>query len=179
MAVESRELKFIATEEKGEVSALYARPRGAKALLVLGHGSGTNMRHRFIKQPVKPSPFRCGSHGEGLLVLWCGALALGISLKAIWAVERCTSAPALHHCDSSVNSTKNSLTKYARKYIFLLCLSPLNTDCAQRKSKRKSCWHILKNVACYITSLSVRESKHGKRIKKVCLVMNRPKQYHC
>ena len=48
MAVESRELKFIVTEEKGEVSALYARPRGAKALLVLGHGSGTNMRHRFM-----------------------------------------------------------------------------------------------------------------------------------
>ena len=45
MAVEPRELKFIATEEKGEVSALYARPRRAKALLVLGHGSGTNMRH--------------------------------------------------------------------------------------------------------------------------------------
>ena len=42
-------LKFIATPEKGEVSALYARPRGAKALLVLGHGSGTNMRHRFMQ----------------------------------------------------------------------------------------------------------------------------------
>ena len=47
MAVEPRELKFIATAEKGEVSALYARPRGARALLVLGHGSGTNMRHLF------------------------------------------------------------------------------------------------------------------------------------
>ncbi len=50
MAVEPRELKFIATEEKGEVSALYARPRGAKALLVLGHGSGTNMRHLFMEE---------------------------------------------------------------------------------------------------------------------------------
>ncbi len=50
MAVESRELKFIATEEKGEVSALYARPRGAKALFVLGHGSGTNMRHLFMQE---------------------------------------------------------------------------------------------------------------------------------
>ena len=50
MAIESRELKFIATEEKGEVSALYARPRGAKALFVLGHGSGTNMRHLFMQE---------------------------------------------------------------------------------------------------------------------------------
>lgn len=50
MAVEPRELKFIATEEKGEVSALYARPRGARALLVLGHGSGTNMRHLFMQE---------------------------------------------------------------------------------------------------------------------------------
>ena len=50
MAVEPRALKFIATEEKGEVSALYARPRGAKALLVLGHGSGTNIRHRFMQE---------------------------------------------------------------------------------------------------------------------------------
>ena len=49
MAVEPKALKFIATPEKGEVSALYARPRGAKALLVLGHGSGTNMRHRFMQ----------------------------------------------------------------------------------------------------------------------------------
>ena len=50
MAVEPKALKFIATEEKGEVSALYARPRGAKALLVLGHGSGTNMRHLFMEE---------------------------------------------------------------------------------------------------------------------------------
>ncbi len=50
MAVEPRELKFIATEEKGEVSALYVRPRGAKALLVLGHGAGTNMRHLFMQE---------------------------------------------------------------------------------------------------------------------------------
>ena len=42
-------LKFIATREKGEVSALYARPHGATAVLVLGHGSGTNMRHQFMQ----------------------------------------------------------------------------------------------------------------------------------
>ena len=53
MSVDTRELKFIATEEKGEVSAILARPGGpgdAKALLVLGHGSGTNMRHRFMEE---------------------------------------------------------------------------------------------------------------------------------
>lgn len=53
MSFDTRELKFIATEEKGEVSAILARPGGpatAKALLVLGHGSGTNMRHRFMEE---------------------------------------------------------------------------------------------------------------------------------
>lgn len=65
MPVGTRELKFIATEEKGEVSAILAKPAGpgdaditggaggpaaAHALLVLGHGSGTNMRHRFMEE---------------------------------------------------------------------------------------------------------------------------------
>ena len=63
MSVDTRELKFIATEEKGEVSAILAGrtgrpagtggaggPDGAHALLVLGHGSGTNMRHRFMEE---------------------------------------------------------------------------------------------------------------------------------
>ncbi len=49
MAVKAKELKFLATEEKGEVSALYARPSGVDALLVLGHGAGTNMRHSFMQ----------------------------------------------------------------------------------------------------------------------------------
>ena len=62
MSVDTREMKFTATEEKGEVSAILARPAGpdgsggsddqaaAHALLVLGHGSGTNMRHRFMEE---------------------------------------------------------------------------------------------------------------------------------
>ena len=50
MAIETKESQFEATQEKGKVSALYARPRGAKALLVLGHGSGTNLRHRFMQE---------------------------------------------------------------------------------------------------------------------------------
>ena len=42
-------LKFAATEEKGEVSALLLRPEKARALLVLGHGASTNMRHAFLE----------------------------------------------------------------------------------------------------------------------------------
>jgi predicted alpha/beta-hydrolase family hydrolase len=38
-------MKFLATPEKGEVSALLVRPGGASHLLVLGHGASTNMRH--------------------------------------------------------------------------------------------------------------------------------------
>ena len=38
------ETKFLATPEKGEVSALLMRPEGATHLLVLGHGASSNMR---------------------------------------------------------------------------------------------------------------------------------------
>jgi predicted alpha/beta-hydrolase family hydrolase len=43
-----KELKFLATPEKGEVSALLVRPAGSKHLLVLGHGASTNMRHATL-----------------------------------------------------------------------------------------------------------------------------------
>ena len=49
MTITLKELKFVATEEKGDVSALYAEPELAKALLVLGHGAGTHMRHPFMQ----------------------------------------------------------------------------------------------------------------------------------
>jgi hypothetical protein len=42
-------LRFVATPEKGEVSALLRRPANARALLVLGHGASTNMRHAFLE----------------------------------------------------------------------------------------------------------------------------------
>jgi predicted alpha/beta-hydrolase family hydrolase len=42
------EMRFVATPEKGEVSALLLRPENARALLVLGHGASTNMRHTFL-----------------------------------------------------------------------------------------------------------------------------------
>jgi predicted alpha/beta-hydrolase family hydrolase len=40
-----KESRFLATPEKGEVSALLMRPEGAMHLLVFGHGASTNMRH--------------------------------------------------------------------------------------------------------------------------------------
>ncbi len=43
------ELKFLATPEKGEVSALLIRPSHATHLLVLGHGASTNMRHATLQ----------------------------------------------------------------------------------------------------------------------------------
>lgn len=45
----TRELRLIATPEKGEVSALLMRPDGATHILVLGHGASTNMRHATLQ----------------------------------------------------------------------------------------------------------------------------------
>lgn len=42
--MQSSELKFTATPNKGEVSALLTLPDGATHLLVLGHGASSNMR---------------------------------------------------------------------------------------------------------------------------------------
>jgi uncharacterized protein len=49
MAHDARELKFHATPDKGEVSALLIRPEGASHLLVLGHGASTDMRHATLQ----------------------------------------------------------------------------------------------------------------------------------
>lgn len=43
------ELKFTATPDKGEVSALLIRPQNATRLLVLAHGASTNMRHATMQ----------------------------------------------------------------------------------------------------------------------------------
>jgi predicted alpha/beta-hydrolase family hydrolase len=43
------ELRFVATPEKGSVSALLVRPEGASHLLVLGHGASTTMRHATLR----------------------------------------------------------------------------------------------------------------------------------
>jgi predicted alpha/beta-hydrolase family hydrolase len=44
-----KELTFLATSEKGRVSALLIRPAGASHLLVLGHGASTTMRHATLR----------------------------------------------------------------------------------------------------------------------------------
>ena len=49
MPHDARELKFLATPEKGVVSALLIQPEGATHLLVLGHGASTNMRHTTLQ----------------------------------------------------------------------------------------------------------------------------------
>jgi predicted alpha/beta-hydrolase family hydrolase len=44
-----KQMKFLATPEKGEVSALLLRPAKANDILVLGHGASTNMRHATLQ----------------------------------------------------------------------------------------------------------------------------------
>ena len=67
----AKELKFLATPEKGEVSALLIRPEEATHLLVLGHGASTNMRHDTL-QTIADRPF-----GKTLLVLAALSFAVG------------------------------------------------------------------------------------------------------
>lgn len=43
------ELKFTATPEKGDVSAILMRPEGATHVLVLGHGASSNMRTPLLQ----------------------------------------------------------------------------------------------------------------------------------
>src|SRR5436309_2118770 len=45
----TKELKFTATPDKGDVSAILMLPDGATHLLVLGHGASTNMRHATLQ----------------------------------------------------------------------------------------------------------------------------------
>lgn len=44
-----KELRFLATPEKGEVSAILIKPEGATHLLVLGHGAGADMRSKAMQ----------------------------------------------------------------------------------------------------------------------------------
>jgi uncharacterized protein len=46
---QATEMRFLATPEKGEVSALLVRPDDASHLLVLGHGASTDMRHATLR----------------------------------------------------------------------------------------------------------------------------------
>jgi uncharacterized protein len=49
MNYEAIEMKFLATPEKGMVSALLIRPANASHLLVLGHGASSNMLHATLQ----------------------------------------------------------------------------------------------------------------------------------
>ena len=42
------EMRFQASRSAGEVSAIMTRPPDARWMLVLGHGAGAGMRHRFL-----------------------------------------------------------------------------------------------------------------------------------
>lgn len=44
-----KELRFLATPEKGEVSAILIKPEGATHLLVLGHGAGADMLSKAMQ----------------------------------------------------------------------------------------------------------------------------------
>ena len=46
----SKELKFTATPDKGEVSAILLKPKDATHLLVLGHGAGADMRSASMQK---------------------------------------------------------------------------------------------------------------------------------
>lgn len=58
------ELRFVATPEKGEVSALLNRPDGATHQLILGHGASTNMRHATLGANRKRLPPDTGSRAS-------------------------------------------------------------------------------------------------------------------
>jgi len=48
MIYKLEEMRFLATPEKGEVSALMIGPNESSHLLVLRHGASTNMRHPHV-----------------------------------------------------------------------------------------------------------------------------------
>lgn len=50
MSTTKKTLSFTASKSAGTVSAITLRPRGAKALLVFGHGAGAGMEHPFMSQ---------------------------------------------------------------------------------------------------------------------------------
>ncbi len=46
----AEEIKFTAGEKVDKVSGLLILPKGAEALLVLAHGAGAGMRHKFMEE---------------------------------------------------------------------------------------------------------------------------------
>jgi predicted alpha/beta-hydrolase family hydrolase len=48
--VKAQEIRFQASERAGEVSGLLLRPQNATAVLILAHGAGAGMRHKFMEE---------------------------------------------------------------------------------------------------------------------------------
>ena len=46
----AKEIRLSVSEKAGKVSGLLLKPKGAKALLVLAHGAGAGMRHKFMEE---------------------------------------------------------------------------------------------------------------------------------
>jgi predicted alpha/beta-hydrolase family hydrolase len=49
----AKEIQIIATEKSGIVSGLLLRPKDAGSLLVLAHGAGAGMRHKFMDEVAR------------------------------------------------------------------------------------------------------------------------------
>ncbi|MGH7545313.1 MAG: alpha/beta family hydrolase, partial [Gemmatimonadota bacterium] len=46
--MDAAELRFTASRSSGDVSALFLRPKDARACLAFAHGAGAGMRHAFL-----------------------------------------------------------------------------------------------------------------------------------
>ena len=53
MAGEATPVTIPVGERTGSVSALYLRPRGARAIYVFAHGAGAGMTHRFMEAAAR------------------------------------------------------------------------------------------------------------------------------
>src|SRR5262245_66426145 len=56
-------IKFAAGEKVGKVSGLLILPKDAQALLVLAHGAGAGMRHKFMEETAT----KLADHSVGTL----------------------------------------------------------------------------------------------------------------
>ena len=59
----AEEITFTAGDKVGKVSGLLILPKGAEALLVLAHGAGAGMRHKFMEEAAK----KLADHSVGTL----------------------------------------------------------------------------------------------------------------
>ena len=50
MKISTKEFKFHSAPGKEEVTAIYDQPELAKSVLVLGHGSGSNIKHQLMSE---------------------------------------------------------------------------------------------------------------------------------